>query len=244
MEDAPDLAYTNGTACWEQYMWRTIRPKDKSREFVLESLAKVLPMRLLSDRDTTRHVKAVDIETGTIAGYVRWSFPEGLLEKQSSDGVKWLSAQVPSTSPSEYERYKAMMDSAWWEIREDLAPLEEVQEAEKNALIGSRSFVCKFSIYFGLIARLTMVLSPVLDLLAVHPNFQRKGIATALVQDGIQHIKKLNIPIFLQAWKGGSEVYQKSGFIEIGRSIQDDTAYGGDGEYGAYFMMYESSAQE
>lgn len=113
VEDAPGLAYTNGIACWGQYMWRTIRPKDKSREFILESLAKVLPMRLLSDRDTTRHVKAVDVETGTIAGYVRWSSPEGLLDKQPSDELKWLSAQVPATSASEYERYKAMRDSAW-----------------------------------------------------------------------------------------------------------------------------------
>lgn len=88
VDDASGIAFTNGIACWEQYMWRTIRPKEKSREFVLESLAKILPMRLLSDRDTTRHVKAVDMETGLIVGYIRWSFPEGLLDKQASDELK------------------------------------------------------------------------------------------------------------------------------------------------------------
>lgn len=97
MEDAAGLTYTNGTTCWEQYIWRTIRSKDKSREFVLEDLAEVFPTRLLSERDTTRHVKAADMEAGTIAGNVRWSFPEGLLERQPSDERKWLSAQVPAT---------------------------------------------------------------------------------------------------------------------------------------------------
>lgn len=101
-------------------------------------------MRLLSDRESTRHVKAVDIKTGTIIGYIRWSFPDGLLDKQPSVEMKWLSAQVPSTSTAEYGRYTALRDSAWWEIRQDLAPLDKIQEAEKSSLIGAKPFVCKF----------------------------------------------------------------------------------------------------
>ncbi|CEJ89603.1 hypothetical protein VHEMI05438 [[Torrubiella] hemipterigena] len=199
-------------------MWRIIRPQDKEKEFILECLAKRLPMRLLGDRDRTRHVKAVDFATGQVVGYIRWTFPKGFLDNQP-DELKWLSAQVPNVTKQELEAFEAIENATWWEIRDDLAPLEDIIHTERERLIESNVYAD-------------------LDLMAVHPDFQRKGIATALIQDGIEHIKKLNLSVFVQAWSGGREVYAKAGFQEIGRCIQDDTAYGGEGPYHTYFMTY------
>lgn len=81
-----------------------------------------------------------------------------------------------------------------------------------------------------------------LDYLAVHPRHQGKGIATALVRSGLLQLKKLGIPIFVFAWKSARGIYLKLGFKEVDRLIQDDTSYGGTGEYGVYFMIYEFPA--
>ena len=77
-----------------------------------------------------------------------------------------------------------------------------------------------------------------LDYLAVHPENQGKGIGTALVQSGIRHAEQLRLPIFILAFKAGRSIYERLGFREVDRVIQDDTKYGGEGEYSAYFMVY------
>lgn len=41
------------------------------------------------------------------------------------------------------------------------------------------------------------------------------------------------------AFKAGLGVYKRLGFKEIERVIQDDSMYGGTGEYSAYFLVYE-----
>lgn len=78
-----------------------------------------------------------------------------------------------------------------------------------------------------------------LDYLAVHPENKGKGIASALVRSGIKHAEEIGIPIFVMSYKAGRGVYERLGFKEIERVIQDDTEYGGKGEYGTYFMIYD-----
>lgn len=78
-----------------------------------------------------------------------------------------------------------------------------------------------------------------MDYLAVHPENKGKGIGTALVESGIQHAEKIGLPIFVLAFKAGRGIYERLGFKEVDRVIQDDTKYGGQGEYGAYFMVYD-----
>ena len=78
-----------------------------------------------------------------------------------------------------------------------------------------------------------------LDYLAVHPENKGKGIGTALVESGIRHAEKIRVPIFAMAFKAGRGIYTRLGFKEVNRVIQDDSPYGGAGEYGAYFMIYD-----
>ena len=78
-----------------------------------------------------------------------------------------------------------------------------------------------------------------LDYLAVHPDNKGKGIATALVASGVRQADKMGLPIFVMAFKAGRGVYARLGFKEVECIIQDDSQFGGKGEYGAYFMVYE-----
>ena len=82
-------------------------------------------------------------------------------------------------------------------------------------------------------------MSKELDYLAVHPDNKGKGVGTALVEAGIQYAEKVGLPIFVLAFKAGLGIYTRLGFKEVQRLIQDDSQFGGKGEYGAYFMVYD-----
>lgn len=75
--------------------------------------------------------------------------------------------------------------------------------------------------------------------MAVHPSHKGKGIATALVASGIKFAEHIRISIFTMAFKAGRGIYSRLGFKEVNRVIQDDSQYGGAGEYSTYFMIYE-----
>lgn len=82
----------------------------------------------------------------------------------------------------------------------------------------------------------------VLDYLAVHPSNKGRGIATALVQRGIEQAERMGLPIFIHAWKSARGLYLRLGFEEVAGSIQDGSGekYGfGTKDYNVYFMVYE-----
>lgn len=64
-------------------------------------------------------------------------------------------------------------------------------------------------------------------------------MATALVESGIRAAGEMGVDLFMLAFKAGLGVYMRLGFKEVERIIQDDSMYGGTGEYGAYFLIYE-----
>jgi predicted N-acetyltransferase YhbS len=78
----------------------------------------------------------------------------------------------------------------------------------------------------------------------VHPDNKGKGIATLLVEDGIEEAKKLGVDIFVLAFKAGRGIYQRLGFKLLDELVQDDSMYGGKGEYATYFMVYEVSTSK
>lgn len=77
-----------------------------------------------------------------------------------------------------------------------------------------------------------------MDYLAVHPDNQRKGIATLLVESGIKQAEKLGLDIFVLAFKAGRGVYRRLGFRTEQELIQDASQYGAK-EYAVYYMIYE-----
>lgn len=77
----------------------------------------------------------------------------------------------------------------------------------------------------------------------MHPDNQRKGVGRALVNSGMNQADKMGLDIFVHALAEGAELYKRMGFRLIGELIQDDSAYGGSGLYGAYFFIYEPKSR-
>lgn len=73
----------------------------------------------------------------------------------------------------------------------------------------------------------------------MHPQHQRKGIATALVRSGMRQAEKLGLDIFVHAMKIAVPLYQRLGFRIEQELVQDDSIYGGPGLWGDYFLIYE-----
>ncbi|POR38199.1 Uncharacterized protein TPAR_01603 [Tolypocladium paradoxum] len=220
VDDAVALGRNNGAAFWEQPIWRIMWPQDKTREYMIEQLTKRIPMRLLLERDTMRHQKAVDAETGALLGYARWQLPEGSKVAPGTGGPEWADAQVPDVSDDQRKAFQELEDSSWWEPREDMGELDSKNEAIQDRLLAERPYIK-------------------LDYLAVHPENKGRGIATALVKSGMREAERLGIPIFIFAFRSARGIYVRLGCKEVERLIQDDTAFGGSGDYGAYFMVYE-----
>lgn len=57
-----------------------------------------------------------------------------------------------------------------------------------------------------------------------------------LVQHGAKEADKMGLDTFVLAFKAGLNVYKRAGFKLLDQIIQDDSKYGGSGEYGAYFL--------
>lgn len=57
-----------------------------------------------------------------------------------------------------------------------------------------------------------------------------------LVASGIAQAEKLGVDIYMMAYKAGLHMYQRLGFEMLEYKIQDDSKWGGKGEYGTYFL--------
>ncbi len=55
----------------------------------------------------------------------------------------------------------------------------------------------------------------------------------------MREARRMGVDIFILAFKAGLGVYKRLGFKIVDQIIQDDSMYGGQGEYGAYYMVYE-----
>jgi N-acetylglutamate synthase-like GNAT family acetyltransferase len=79
----------------------------------------------------------------------------------------------------------------------------------------------------------------VLEYLAVHPENKGKGVATFLVEEGLRQAEEMGVDVYVLAFKAGLGVYRRLGFKLVDQLIQDDARFGGKGEYGTYFLIYE-----
>ncbi len=51
--------------------------------------------------------------------------------------------------------------------------------------------------------------------------------------------EEMGVDIFILAFQAGLGVYKRLGFKEVARNTEDDSMYGGNGEYTVYFVVYE-----
>lgn len=79
--------------------------------------------------------------------------------------------------------------------------------------------------------------------MAVHPENQGKGIATGLVQSGIEQATKMGLDIFVMAFEPAFGLYSRLGFRVEKELIQDASIYGGEPEYAVRYMVYEQDGK-
>ncbi|KFY08840.1 hypothetical protein V492_05863 [Pseudogymnoascus sp. VKM F-4246] len=217
-DDAQALARNNMSAFWEDPTWILMWPNIKL-DFIIEQSAKRQPRNLLRNREQMRHLKAINPTTGAVVGYARWELPSSHCITAEGTPV-WAEFQMPDVSDEEQKRFNELAESSWWKARSDMSEIDDKNMEAMKRILAKKLYMK-------------------LDLLAVHPNSKGKGIGTALVASGVQLAEKIGVPIFVMAYKAGRGIYSRLGFQEVDRVIQDDSQFGGAGEYGAYFMVYE-----
>ncbi|KAK6069573.1 hypothetical protein SCUP515_08921 [Seiridium cupressi] len=210
VEDAAGLARNNMSAFWTDPTWILIWEEGRSRESVIEACTLRMPNNLLNNRAHKRHLKAIEVETGTIVGYVRFVLPDRL----SGD---WLDAQTPDATAEEKEEFAQRSARADWTFRKGPGNIDEPVRVIKEKYRGHKEYM-------------------ELDYLAVQPAYRNRGIASMLVAAGVAESERMGIDIFMLAYKAGLGVYRRLGFNTLETLIIDDTPWGGKGEYGCYFM--------
>ena len=84
----------------------------------------------------------------------------------------------------------------------------------------------------GLNADLTAV-----DYLTTLPEHQRRGVGGLLLRDGLKEADKAGVKTIVMASPVGVNLYKKYGFEHVRTVTQDDSPYGGDGNYQQFFMV-------
>jgi GNAT superfamily N-acetyltransferase len=227
--DAAALAHNNISAFWEDPTWRILWPSDITLEYLIGESTKRQANNLLRSPEDTRHQKSVDPVTGAVLGYARWILPPSSLDE-------WPEAKVPAVSEKEKKQIQKLAESAWWQFRSDMDHLDDEGHQIKNRILAEKPYMSRFWKTFILTSTKLIV---GLDYLAVHPNNKRKGIATALVESGIQQANRLGLPIFIWAFQAGHGVYKRLGFKEVDRVIKGISQFGCSTNYAVYFMVYD-----
>ncbi|KAH6624166.1 hypothetical protein B0J18DRAFT_427476 [Chaetomium sp. MPI-SDFR-AT-0129] len=243
--DGPALAANNIPAFWADPHWR-LEWRHRTLEYHISQVALRYPRTLIRNPDSSRHQKAVGVDTGEVLGYARWSIPvdavrstadgktdrsveggEGVGGVEQGEGqtlVVWPEAMVPRVTPEEEAEIQRVAGTAVWDPDGATDPLLEPARKIEEEILARKTYMR-------------------LDYLAVHPKHQRQGVATALVRSGLEQADKLGLDVFVRAMKPGVPVYQRLGFRLERELIQDDSEYGGPGDFGDYFLVYEQSGK-
>jgi GNAT superfamily N-acetyltransferase len=219
---------------------------DAGKETTLQTVIKLsgdrYPRALLKDRDTIRHIKVVDPETGTFLGYARWTLPEKY-SKHDDGSPAWQEGQVPDVDNEQRDEIekKAEVAQAQWHPTEFVGEddLDAILTTTKNAILAKKDYVGALTRVRKSLRMPELMRVTVLDYIAVHPSHQKKGVGLALIQNGVAKARSLGLDVFVLACEGGFKLYEKAGFKEVDRIVQDATRIGGTIDYQVRFMVHE-----
>ncbi|MCJ1472256.1 hypothetical protein MMC13_000903 [Lambiella insularis] len=225
VDDGPALGHLNVSAFWTDPTWVLIW-RGKTVDYVALQAARRMPRNLLTDTAHRRHQKAVDINFGAVVGYARWILPDTATEAAAvgSPDSLWPEARVPAVSKEREDEAEAEFTDADWSFDHALDQLDGLVIEIQNRIMKGKDYL-------------------LLDQLAVHPDYRGQDIGTMLVASGIREAEKIGLDVFVLGMKAGLGVYKRVGFKLLDKVIQDDSAYGGKGEYGAYFLVKEYEKQ-
>ena len=76
-----------------------------------------------------------------------------------------------------------------------------------------------------------------LDYLATRPDHMGKGVASLLVQSGLEQADKVGLETIVMAKNASVGLYRRLGFALVKTVVQDDSMFGGNGAYTVHFMV-------
>ncbi|KAB5513126.1 hypothetical protein GE09DRAFT_981423 [Coniochaeta sp. 2T2.1] len=226
LPDGPSIGRNNVLAFWTDKTWVQVwrsGGRIRSRSYVADQAAKRGRGNLLLDRAHRRHLKAVDAATGEVVGYARWVLPQqgdGCCVGQDDDPCHglWREAQIPDVDEGVREEAERESAGADWEVEGGVMDgIDEPIVRRLGELKAGRRYM-------------------ELDYLCVPPAFRRRGIASALIQKGLEEAEKLGLDTFVLAMRAGVSVYQKAGFVLLDQVLIDASDRGGDKDYGGWFL--------
>ncbi|KAJ5951856.1 Acyl-CoA N-acyltransferase [Penicillium vulpinum] len=219
-EDAPGLAASMMRARLTDPHWKCLW-EDPSAENIIPRAIKRLPWTLTTNREIKRHQKAIDIESGQVVGYARWSLPPTLAKK----GDVWLEAQVTEGTPADRAVYEKQYQ-------------ENTRDGQPIGIKGGEMMRYRSAPLEEADARI-MLDGPflTLDYLTTDPSFWRRGIGKMLVQSGLQIADQQGIKSYVMAELPGLKLYLSLGFQLVETVSVDYTQYGGTEPMVVYFLV-------
>ena len=79
----------------------------------------------------------------------------------------------------------------------------------------------------------------VLHLLVVHPSYQRQGLGSLLIREGLAAADRDIARTYIEASPAGLELYKRHGWVQVDEIVLDMSLYGGHGMANERVMMRE-----
>ncbi|CEO59179.1 hypothetical protein PMG11_03863 [Penicillium brasilianum] len=198
------------------FLWEDPNPKD-----IITKSALRVPWNLATGRDTKRHQKVIDVESGQVVGYARWILPDCLAKQNDV----WLEAQAPEGTRSEREE---------WEI-------QHKANTRGGQPIGMKSggLMSYRSAPLEVIDARIMRDGPflILDYLTTDPAFWRRGIASMLVQSGLKVGDQYGMKVYVMSEPAALKLYLNHGFELLETVSTDYSIYGGTEPTVEHFLV-------
>lgn len=131
--DGDALAANNIPAFWANPHWR-LDWRHRTLEYHVIQVAKRFPRRLLTSRETKRHQKAVDPDTGRVVGYARWILPPDY-------AFAWPEAVVPAVSADDETFFNRIASTSHWDPDNRSDPLMVPIRKAENDILSRRTYI-------------------------------------------------------------------------------------------------------
>lgn len=171
--------------------------------------------------------KAVDDASGKPVGFVIWTMPK---------------EKVVVSQPEEEKKGVGLPDlpgvnTELW--REKLAGLGQYYDRDVDVTKDMR--MCSISLLFLVCkscgVRLSLMRTLDLSYFFVHPDYQRRGIGSKLLQWGKEKGDALGAKIWISSTPQARPVYEKNGWKVVESHEIDLDKHGGEGSYVRYWML-------
>lgn len=177
---------------------------------------------LLTTSSTALFLKATDRKTGEIMGWSLWTV---YLDQKTHEREAAATEERQKTAPDTAGNPAAFLDF-----------YRAVAARRRKWITGK----CASRELNRFLRQKPLLRCPiVLEVLAVRPQAQDKGVGIALVKAGLEEASFHKIPAWLEASSAGHAMYRKCGFHDIGDPIDMDLSdYGAEGSVKTVCMQF------